>query len=491
MVSPAVAILSALLKQNNHEVKLFDTSYWEFPERQTVERDKNREKHLQVPACKEAQKPVSLHTTNVYDDFNKEINEFEPDLIACSATEDTFPYAIKLLENLHNKGKAKTILGGVFATFAPHKAIQYPEIDIVCLGEGEYPLVQLCDRIEKQQTYTDIPNLWIKQDGVIFKNRMTSLTDIDSLPLMDLEIFEDSRFYRPFDGKMYRTIPVETHRGCPYSCAYCNTPGRERLYKDENQRFSRLKSIENVHRELLFYKNHWQAEYLYFWADTFLALSNKYLEAFAEMYASEIGLPFWCQTRPETLTEKRVKLLKKMGVHRINLGIEHGNAQFRENYLSRKVANKIIVESIHRLSSYEIKFAVNNIVGLPAETRELAFDTIELNRQFVADGYNINIYIPYHGTSMRDMAEKMGYIDPDTIVSSWVQFSPLNMPQFSKEAIEGIRRCFVPYVFLEKDRWPEIKLAEKLTSEGDQLWNNIIEECRARFFSQFSEEDDD
>ncbi|KOR27819.1 hypothetical protein TI05_18195 [Achromatium sp. WMS3] len=126
-------------------------------------RDEYREQHLQVRPSKDALKPVSLHTTNVYDDFNKEVNEFEPDLIACSATEDTFPYAIKLLKNLSHKSKAKTILGGVFATFAPNKVIQYPEIDIICLGDGEYPLLELCNRMATGQNYTDIPNLWIKQ----------------------------------------------------------------------------------------------------------------------------------------------------------------------------------------------------------------------------------------------------------------------------------------------------------------------------------------
>ena len=282
-----------------------------YREEGVVNHDKYKAATLQIQPYQKAKKQVPLYTTNVYEEFNKEVADFEPDLIACSATEDLFPYAMKLLRNLRTKGKAKTILGGLFATFAPDKAIQPPEIDIICLGEGKYPLVELCKRIDKGQSYTDIPNLWVKQDGVVVKNKMTSLTDIDHLPLLDLEIFDESRYYRPFAGKIYRTIPVETHRGCPYSCAYCNSPSKEKLYKDENLKFSRLKSIESLRRELLFYKNEMQVEYLFFWANTFLALSNQYLEELAEMYISEIGLPFWCQTRPETLSEERVQILKK------------------------------------------------------------------------------------------------------------------------------------------------------------------------------------
>jgi radical SAM superfamily enzyme YgiQ (UPF0313 family) len=396
---------------------------------------------------------------------------------------------MKLLRNLRTKGKAKTILGGVFATFAPDKAIRPPEIDIICLGEGEYPLLELCKRIDKGQSYTDIPNLWVKQDGVIVKNKMTSITDIDHLPLLDLEIFDESRYYRPMVGKIYRTVPVETHRGCPYNCAYCNSPAQKKLYKEANLRYSRLKSIESIHRELLFYKNEIQAEYLFFFADTFLALSDQYLEEFAAMYASEIGLPFWCQTRAETLSEKRVQILKEMGIHSVTFGIEHGNQQFRENLLDRKVSNKCIVDSIRLVADSDINFYVNNIIGLPTETRELAFDTIRLNRQLPAVSRNIYTYSPFHGTPLRQLAEKMGYIDSDIIASSIIGMSMLNMPQFSAEAIEGVRRCFAPYLLLEEKRWPEIELAEQLTPEGDKIWENLIAECRERFFPSSTQND--
>jgi len=482
MLPTAIAIFSALLKQDNHEVKLFDTTYWEFPENRHVHHDKYKEASLQVPPYKQSKKTVPLYTTNVYDEFNHEVATFEPDLIACSATEDLFPYALKLLRSLRHKGKAKFLLGGVFATFAPEKAIQPPEIDMICLGEGEYPLLELCKRIEKGQSYTDVPNLWVKQDGLVFKNKITSLTDIDNLPLIDLEIFDETRFDHPFDGKVYRTIPAETHRGCPYSCAYCNSPGQTTLYKEEQLRFLRLKSIKKVQQELLFYKNDYQAEYIIFWADTFLALSTKYLEEFAEMYASEIQLPFFCQSRPETLSEQRVRILKKAGIHKMGIGIQHGNPSFREKVIGRKVDNQLIINSLRLLADYDIKFSIDNIVGFPTETRELAFDTIHLNRLIPTNSRNMFTFAPYHGTSLRQLAEKMGYLDPETIATSYSQPSQLNMPQFSKEAIEGIRRCFIPYVLLEKERWPEIELAEKLTLEGNKKWENIVDECRERFF---------
>lgn len=483
MLPPAVALFSALLKQDNHEVKLFDTTYWEYPTGGGIDNEKYKEAHLHVRPYEPPKKTVPLYTTNVYEAFNQVVAEFEPHLIACSATEDLFPYAIQFLQNLHTKGQAKTLVGGIFATFAAEKVIQYPEIDMVCLGEGEYPLLELCNRLARGQSYADIANLWVKQDGVVVKNHMTYLTDIDQLPLMDLGLFEESRYYRPFDGKVYRTFPVETHRGCPYRCTYCNSPAKSKLYRAANLKFFRIKSIENLRRELLFYKQTGQAEYLYFWADTFLASPHHYLEELVEMYSSEIGLPFWCQTRPETLTERRVQLLKKMGIHRMGIGLEHGNPQFREQILGRSVSNQLIINSLHRLADYDIKFSINNIIGFPTETRALAFDTIRLNRQLPADTRNMYTFTPFHGTPLRQMAEAMGYLEPNTIATSLTQPTLLNMPQFPKAAIEGVRRCFVPYVLLEPHRWSEIELAEQLTPAGDRVWEQIMAECRERFFA--------
>ena len=145
-----------------------------------------------------------------------------------------------------------------------------------------------------------------------------------------------------------------------------------------------------------------------------------------------------------------------MGVNSITLGIEHGNQKFREKILDRKVTNKVIMDSVHQLANYDIKFYVDNIIGMPTETRELAFDTIRLSKQVPTMNRNMFTFSPFHGTPLRQLAEKNRYIDSDTIASSIIGMSVLNMPQFSKEAIEGVRRCFVLYLLLEEKRWPEI-----------------------------------
>jgi hypothetical protein len=91
---------------------------------------------------------------------------------------------------------------------------------------------------------------------------------------------------------------------------------------------------------------------------------------------------------------------------------------------------------------------------------------------------NAYSFSPFHGTPLRAIAEKEGYIAPGLIARSLTKPTMLRMPQYPPEQIEGMRRCFVIYVKLQKDRWPEISDAEKLTPDGNIKWEELREECK-------------
>ena len=94
-----------------------------------------------------------------------------------------------------------------------------------------------------------------------------------------------------------------------------------------------------------------------------------------------------------------------------------------------------------------------------------------------ADGANAYSYSPFHGTPLRKMAEDAGFIEKGLIARSITCPTVLDMPQYPKEQIEGMRRCFNLYVGLPKKRWGEIHEAEKLTVEGDRIWRNLRDEA--------------
>lgn len=485
MIPSAIGLFTSLLQNRGHIVDLFDSTNWLFPGEENFDSDKEKEKNLNVRPYDDSVLRSEIRQTDVFSDFIAKVESFNPGLLAFSVSEDIFPIGIRLLEKVRHL-KIPTIFGGVFPTFAPEKCLRIDGIDMVCIGEGEHALVELCERLEKGTDFSNIRNLWVKKaNGVVIKNPMGPPTDINSNPLLDLRFFDDSRFYRPMQGKVWRMLPVETHRGCVYQCGYCNSPVQSELYRKETgANYFRKKSVKAIHKELEYYRDVYKAEAFYFWADTFMAYTDKEMDEFLEMY-KEIHLPFWCQAFPESITESRIKRMMDAGLFRLASGIEHGNEAFRINVLKRRVKNSTMVENFKILNKLGLPYSVNNILGFPTETRELAFETIELNRLIDADSANAYSFSPFHGTPLRKMAEDLGFISPDVIARSVTRPTLLNMPQFPMDEIEGLRRCFSLYVKMPKERWPEIRQAEKLTEEGNSIWKKLRDEC-AETYMPFS-----
>jgi len=484
MLPPAIAVFSQILKNNGFEVVLFDTTYYKIGN--DFDSDKEKEKYLAVRPF-DMTEGVTLKATNPFDDLDQLVNSFQPDLIAMSTTEDIFPLGLRLLEHI-DKYDILTIVGGVFPTFAPLKVINNKEVDIVCVGEGEYALLELCVKLREEKDYSNIENLWIKKEtSEVIKNPIRKVVDVDKIPLPDFSLFEEARLYRPMAGKIYRMFPVETHRGCPYSCSYCNSPAQRNLHNTEHAgNYFRRRSVNMVKRELEFYKNSWGAEYFYFWADTFFAYTDKEFDEFVEMY-DNIRIPFWCQARPEQITEERIRQLRSVGLHRMALGVEHGNEEFRRRVINRKVSNEVILKAFEIISDNALPagVSVNNIVGFPTETPELAMDTIELNRSIAdkVDTMNCYAFTPFHGTPLRELSVKMGYIEEDTFTGCLTGEPVLNMPQFPKERIKGLMRTFSLYVRCGKDMWGDIRIAENFMPEGERMFNKLREEYIHKYFS--------
>lgn len=456
LVSPSIALFSRLLKNRGYRTDLFDTSNYQSDEEDS---DKNNERDSVVKSFDLKDKQI-LNTNDIYEDLNSKIDSFNPNLIAVSATESTFLHGIKLLRKINSD--IPTLLGGVFATFAPQIAIKYPEIDMLCIGEGEKAIVDICDCLESSSDYSHINNLWIKdKDNQIIRNPISPPVDINSNPIPDYEIFDENRLYRAMSGKIYKMLPVETHRGCPFNCGFCNSPAQNRLYKKEtNHTFFRKKSIEKVREEIKYCCNTMKAEYIFFWADEFFTYNKKDIDEFCEMY-SKFQLPFYCQARPETITDYKIKKLKKVGLDRLGVGIEHGNENFRKNIIGRGYSNDTVLKALKTISDFNIPFSVNNIIGYPMETRSLIMDTIEFNRKIKnADSKSCSIFSPFHGTALRDLAIEKGYLDESAISPSNTDISILRMPQLSSNQILGLRRTFNLYCKVPKKLFPLLKICE-------------------------------
>ena len=110
-------------------------------------------------------KGIRLKNTDWKKDLKKLYQEYEPDLIAISSTEDMWELGMKVIEEMREyklKKDIPVIAGGVFPTFAPEICIKNELVDLVCVGEGENALIDLCEKIKHKKEIKDITNCWIK-----------------------------------------------------------------------------------------------------------------------------------------------------------------------------------------------------------------------------------------------------------------------------------------------------------------------------------------
>ena len=273
MLPPAIAMFTALLKNEGHSVDIFDTTYYSVDH--GIDSDGSKMEKLNVVPYSMESKGIRLKNSDWKKDIQEKVSNFKPDLIAISSTEDMWELGMRVLSEIKDykkKNNIPVIAGGVFPTFAPEICIKDSLVDIVCVGEGENALLDLCKKIKNNESYDNVTNCCVKTIGpeylknrnIIKKNPITKPVDINENPIIDIYQFEENRLYRPMAGKVYKMIPIETIRGCPFTCKFCNSPDQMRFYKGLGHNYYRKKDMKLVHKELKHFKDKHKVEYNYF-----------------------------------------------------------------------------------------------------------------------------------------------------------------------------------------------------------------------------------
>jgi len=468
LIPPALATLSACLKKAGNDVKLFDTTFYNT---RGFTGDDARVRTLQVKETKFSDLGIHFNDTDMVLDIIKMVEEYKPDLIGVSVVEVTFNMSMDLINAVKKVNPdIKVAFGGSFAVTAPERMMSEKNADIVCIGEAENAFIELCNKLKNKEDYTKILNLWIKKDGHIYKNPLGNVVNLDDLPYQDWELFDKKRIYKPMSGTIGRTGCFELTRGCVFSCTFCINEHLNKIYKHKNYR---EKSIPRYIDEVKYFKDKYGLEYVYILAEMFLPTTKQRIRDFSRLWKEKVSIPFWCELRVEGVDEENARLIEEAGCSSITIGIESGNEEFRKKVIHRMMSNQKIIDACKILMNTKMQISGNSIIGFPGETRELIFDTIELNRQLNLDNSMVHVFSPYRGTSLYDISVEKGYVPPDLIAGDYRSDVTLDMPQLRKEEVLGLHRTFSMYVKFPKEMWPEIKIAEKFDEEGNRKFEEL------------------
>ena len=418
---------TGILKSKNHDVKLFDcTFYKNWAE---GELDYNTQNQQYQPT--EYSKLVKYTDSDIFDEFQKLVNSFEPDIIFWSAISShihgegeyaNIQYGNMLVEKISTS--AKKIAGGLQPTGEPKQMLtRFPNVDFFIMGESELVLTELADKIDQRKELLTTNGLIWKKDGKIIINKPQQIiSDMDAISTYDYSIFDDQVFLRPYNGRIVRGVDYELSRGCVYACSYCVETTIQQYYgfteiTDQGiiknaSAYLRSKSAKRIFAEMNTLNQKFGIEYFRCQDTNFLTIDHNVLNELSELINSS-GLPIYLyvETRPEGINKSSVELLKKMKVDGVGMGIEVSSEAFRKNHLNRFPAQDKIIEAFSLLKDAGIKRTSYNIIGLPNETEDMIIDTIKFNSVLQPDNITVAFYSPYLGTKLQTESEKLGDFD--------------------------------------------------------------------------------
>lgn len=431
--SEGLASISAVLKGEGHDVSIY---------------------HLKHPPIK----------GEVID----EVDRHSPDLIAITCRTTLFEDVVELAKYIKEEyPETPLLVGGYHATLTPRSFVDMPKppFDYICLGEGEYPTLELLSALKNDRDPSDIESLWIKRDGDYITNPTRPLIeDLDTLPLPDLSLYDYDKLYSLRLG----IAPVMISRGCPFRCTYCCNHQIRKAYPNE-ARYVRYRSPEGA---IEYIKNVLDTvediQYINF-MDNILPLKKRWFYEFVDLYKREIDLPFSARYHAGIYDREVVEKLSEGGCYQLHLGVESGNAYLRDNILKRRMTDEQIIEVFNACREVGISTLSYNIVGLPYENKERFLETIKLNARIKPSRRILSVFYPYPETDLYKIAEEANFLTSNFDLK---EEHYLSQPQFTHEEVLFCQRSFSLFITVYKflHRLPLIgRLMERLV---DRIYTN-------------------
>jgi radical SAM superfamily enzyme YgiQ (UPF0313 family) len=335
------------------------------------------------------------------------LQEIGADIVGLSLFSAMLADGILLTEHIKAElPEAVIAWGGYHATVAPEECIEHA--DVVCVGEGEYPLWELYKRIDAGESYDDVANLWVRDGDRIVRNELRPLVqDLDGLPFFDYA--NDNKWYydegawhqgEPFmqsggRGKYFRAhYIIETSRGCPYGCAYCSNSIFREVYKGKGS-YVRQRSVPNVMRQLREAREIFPEMKKVFFFDEVLVLDKAWLREFTKAYVDQINLPFKCNLRPNMIDREVIESLVRAGLDDLMVGLESGSERVRREVFNRYISTEKMIEMAEVVHEAGLMPSYNLIVDNPYETQADKDESFEFLLK-IPRPYNLRLYSLTH-----------------------------------------------------------------------------------------------
>lgn len=349
--------------------------------------------------------------------LRRELRGFKPDVIGLSlrnidnaaypCTRSYVPGYIKIVETIRSLCTTPVILGGSACSIFPEELMKVLKADGGIAGEGE----------------GGAAHFW-RMDRKVYRTERRNLRDI-GFPRNLEEIFP--LFHR------YRTIGIQTARGCPHRCIYCTYPSLEGPGV-------RTRPPDAVVEDLDLLCRRFGKRDFFIVNSSFNADEAHMAEVLEKILARGLNISFSCYLQPKMRDLSLFGLLKRAGCVAVDFGTDSGSEA-----MAATMGKGFTIDDVrsvsHACRHAGIDVCHSLIFGGPGETAGTIRETIrlmdELSPKAVVAMTGIRVY---PGTGIERRAQKEGQVVPgDSLLRPRFYFSELGQQVLIKEVFEGTR----------------------------------------------------
>jgi len=336
-----------------------------------------------------------------FEEAKTELSKRQPDVVGLTSTTLTYKSALRIAQIAKEVcPNCLTLIGGVHVTFWDENALQEcPQLDIVVRKEGEITLLELLQKLEAGESFSDVLGItYRKGEEFVRTPDRPYIEDLDSLPFPAVHLFPIEQFNK------YGNIifPVMTSRGCVFWCEFCTAV---RMF---GRRY-RMRSPKRVVDELEFlYKKYGEKQYT-FYDDAFTVDQARTKEICNEILKRGLKIKWDCETRVDMVTKDLLTKMKEAGCIAVWYGVEAGSQEVRDA-MGKGISTQQTLDAFKWTQEAGMIAVASVILGFPGETKETALESVKLLKKINPDEIGIYIATPYPGTPMYDYVTKMGWL---------------------------------------------------------------------------------
>lgn len=363
--------------------------------------------------------------------FAERLRSRQWSVIGFSTTGMTLRYDLALAHQARAAAPgALLVAGGMEATFAPETLFALAPLDLLVLGEGERPLLELARRLRTGEPLDGIAGtVTLASDGTLTRVPQRAL---------DAGELRDAIFSTPYEEMPYETywqrleeayavgsLPVKADREarlaeirsvrlitlnyCPMRCTFCSSTNFLNAAQDGTARIARLEAGDCIEMMRRIVAAHPGVRTIIFQDDIFVFPADRRILPLTDAIidAKQRGelprsLQFISTNRVDAMTPERIAAMRRSGFRVLGFGIESFSPAMLAEFNKSRIAPFIEPALTAALANGITPFLDIILTSPRASVADLAL-TIRSAYRWIEQGCEVGMYpyvIPFTGAAM-------------------------------------------------------------------------------------------